>query len=103
MRHAMLERSLNLRHVALTSPAGDPTLVDLLTELRSSVIRHVQARRAGGVALDLVLPEIRELVRHALSREDVPDATETLLGQVLRWSLDAYFDEPALRHVPRFY
>jgi hypothetical protein len=97
------------RHPGRLGPTDDavraptPELVRLLEHLRSTVVLYVCDRRAQGAPVERVLPEVKALVREAASCEPWYDPSETLLGQVVRWVIEAYFDEPELSHVPRFY
>ena len=50
-----------------------------------------------------MIPEMQELVREATAREGWCDPTDTLMAQVVRWTIAAYYDDPELAHVPRFY
>ena len=88
-------------YAALRAPA--PEFVHDVAQLRTAVVRHVRDRRGDGVPLDRVLVEMTALVEQAEGLAGSPDELGVLLGQVRRWSLDAYLDEPALQHVPRFY
>ncbi len=83
--------------------AAAPELLGPLAQLRSAVTHHVCGRRADGVPLERVLAELSGLVERAELLEGSPDELGVLLGQVRRWSLDAYYDEPALQNAPRFY
>src|SRR5205085_900167 len=66
-------------------------LPELLANLRSSVTRHVGERRAAGVPIARVIPEVRCLVREAESCESVREPSDALLAQVIRWTVAAYF------------
>jgi hypothetical protein len=80
-----------------------PELVRLLATLRARVVRHVAERRAAGASPERIVAEVRCLTREAESCEGWRDPSDTLLRQVVRWSIEAYYDEPELQHVPRFY
>lgn len=87
--------------VAETAPSA--ALVHLLNHLRSTVAAYVSGRRAEGAAIERVLPEVKCLVREAASCEQWHDPADTLMAQVVRWTIDAYYEQPELEHVPRFY
>ena len=81
--------------------AGDPpTIADapsaeltrLLSHLQATVTQFVHARRAAGMAVDRVIPEIVCLVRESESCEGWRDRSERLMAQVVLWSIDAYHD-----------
>jgi len=42
-------------------------------------------------------------VREAESCEGWRDPSDALLAHAVRWSIETYYDAPALRHVPSFY
>jgi hypothetical protein len=83
--------------------AASPELVGLLAHLQSTVVRYVHERRAEGAAVERVIPEIKELVREAASHEGWVDPAGALTAQVVRWAIEAYYDQPELAHAPRFY
>ena len=86
------------------APIGpSPGLADWLEELRATVTCHVRERRAAGAPLERVLVEVGAMVGRAELAEAAPDELGILRGQVWQWSLDAYLDEPELRHAPRFH
>ena len=74
-----------------------------LLEFRAEVARLARDRRTEGVGVERVIPEVRRLARAAASAAGVDDAADAVVVQAVRWSIEAYFDEPELRHVPRFY
>lgn len=78
-------------------------VVRRLSALRTSVTGHVDRRRAEGAPVECVLAELTDVVAQAERGERWRDPSGAVAEQVVRWSIDAYFDEPALRHVPRFY
>jgi hypothetical protein len=80
-----------------------PELLRLLTQLRGTVTRYAQERRAAHVPIERVVPEVKSVVREAESGEGWRDPADGLMAQVVRWTIEAYYDEPALQHVPRFY
>ena len=83
--------------------APSTELVRLLAHLRSTLDGYVRERRAAGVPVERVLPEVKGLVREASALEGWFDGNDTLTAQVVRWTMTAYYDEPELVHVPRFY
>jgi hypothetical protein len=76
-------------------------LTPLLGQLRSTVGRYVRDRRAAGLAVERVVPEVRGLVREASAREGWSDPADMLMTRVVGWTIGAYYDEPELAHVPR--
>ncbi len=72
--------------------APSPELTRLLRHLHTTVTHFVHARRAAGVAVDRVIPEVVCLVRESESCEGWRDRSERLMAQVVRWSIDAYHD-----------
>ena len=64
----------------------------LLEDLQTTVVSFVHARRAAGVPVERVLPEVVCLVRESESCEGWRDSSERLMAQVVRWSIDAYHD-----------
>ena len=67
-----------------------PGLERLLAHLRAVVTQHVRSRRAAGVPVERVLPELRALVREAEAREGWRDSSDALLARVYGWGVDAY-------------
>jgi hypothetical protein len=115
VRHAV-EQEIRERERARMGPAaaasppppiGDAApstaLAHLLQHLQSTVATYVACRRAEGTAIERVLPEVKCLVREAASCEQWHDPADSLMAQVVRWTIDAYYDQPDLEHVPRFY
>jgi hypothetical protein len=84
---------------AIQTPSAE--LVRLLGHLRSTVRRYVRARRGAGVPVERVLPEVKGLVREASALEGWFDSADTLMAQVVRWSITAYDDEPEPAHARR--
>jgi hypothetical protein len=80
-----------------------PELVRLLAHLRSAVTRYAQERRDAGAAVERIVPEVKCLVREAASCEGWFDPGDSLMAQVVRWTIMAYYDQPELAHAPRFY
>jgi hypothetical protein len=108
------------RHVALAAareastrgPLADPAatleapsaeLQRLLGHLRSTLGRYVRQRREAGLPVERVLPEVKGLVREASALAGWFDPADTLMAQVVRWTITAYYGDPELAHVPRFY
>jgi hypothetical protein len=85
----------------LGAPSGE--LMRLLGQLRSTVGCYVRERREAGLPVERVLPEVKGLVREASALEGWCDPADTLMAQVVRWTVVAYYDEPELAHGPRFY
>jgi hypothetical protein len=75
-----------------TADAHSAELTRLLSHLQATVRHFVHARRAAGVAVDRVIPEVVCLVRESESCEGWRDRSERLMAQVVRWSIDAYHD-----------
>jgi hypothetical protein len=63
----------------------------------------VRRRQSEGLPIERVLPEVKCLVREAASCERWVDPGDTLTARTVRWAIEAYYDQPELRHVPRFY
>jgi hypothetical protein len=80
--------------------APSPELLRRLAHLRATVTRYVWGRRAAGVPVERVLPEVKGLVREAMAREGWCDPSDTLLAPVVRWAITAYVERPELAHVP---
>ena len=72
--------------------APSPELTRLLRHLQTTITHFVHARRAAGIAVDRVIPEVVCLVRESESCEGWRDRSERLMTQVVRWSIDAYHD-----------
>lgn len=70
-------------------PSSD--LVALLAHVRTTVTTLVGRRRADGTPIERVLPEVKTLVRAAAAGSVAGKVTETLLEQVVRWSIEAYY------------
>lgn len=73
-----------------------------LRQLRATVRDYVEHRRDEGASMARLVPELTVLVRQ-VEPDAPPDAADHLLGRVVRWSIEAFYDEPALASVPRFY
>ena len=83
--------------------APSPELARLLAMVRTQVTQYVAQRREAGAPIERVLPEVKSLVRASQVAERWDDPRGTLMTQVVRWVIGAYYDEPELMHVPRFY
>ena len=99
----MLDRGLTITQDPDAIDEPTPELLRVLTRLRTQLTRYVVRRRTAGVPIERVLPEVKCLVRESQSVERWADPAGTLMAQIVRWSITAYYDEPELRHVPRFY
>ena len=99
----MLDRGLTITQDPDALDEPTPELLRVLTRLRTQLTRYVSRRRAAGVPIERVLPEVKCLVRESQSVERWADPAGTLMAQIVRMSITAYYDEPELRHVPRFY
>jgi hypothetical protein len=93
-----------------TPPVAEPAderfsldLLHALEHLRATIVRYVGERREQGAAVERVLPEVKSLLRRAEASEQWLDPSDTLLAQVVRWTVEAYYDDPKLQLVPRFY
>jgi hypothetical protein len=89
------------RDTARVLDAPSAQLVGLLGHLRATVDRYVRERREAGLAVERVLPEVKGLVREALVIEGWPDSADTLMAQVVRWTIRAYYDQPEVARVSR--
>lgn len=83
--------------------AHAPDMVGQVARLRAVIAAYVAERRTAGAGLERVLPEVRDIVRDAELAEGWPDELGVLMAQVVRWTIEAYVDDPELRDVPRFY
>jgi hypothetical protein len=75
-------------------PASDP-LVGILALLRTEVTRYVYGLRAEGARPEQMIVQVKGFVREIMRGEgwtDDPDATRLLTAQVVRWSIEAYYD-----------
>ncbi len=72
-------------------------------QLQASVADYVGELRGAGVPVERTLEKVVDLVRDAEGGAWGADASDPLLTQVVRWSIEAYYDDPALRGVPRFF
>jgi hypothetical protein len=79
---------------AAATAAPSPALVGHLGHLRATLTRYVGERRAAGAPVERVLPEVKSLVREAAARELWLDTADALMGQVVRWTITAYYDHP---------
>ncbi len=107
LRHGGMADAVAASEAPVAGPVADPVdapsleLVRLLAHLRSTVTRYVSERRAAGVPVERVIPEVKGLVRAAVSCEGWFDPADTLMAQVVRWAITAYYGQPELAHVPR--
>jgi hypothetical protein len=107
-RHAVLAAG---RAASTRGPLADPEVLDApsaelvrrLAHLRSTIDRYVRERREAGLSVERVVGEVRCLVRETESCEAWRDPADTLMAQAVRWTIEAYYDDPELAHVPRFY
>ncbi len=79
---------------AAVTAAPSPALVGHLGHLRATLTRYVGERRDAGAPVERVLPEVKGLVREAAARELWLDTADALMGQVVRWTITAYYDHP---------
>lgn len=77
-----------------------PELIGLLAQLRAAITMHVARLRAHDVPPEQVVIEVKRLVREAEGNHAWADGTEIIVAQVVRWSIDAYYDQPELRGAP---
>ena len=93
------ESAAALSRVGAGDPAAtaapSPALVLHLGHLRATLTRYVGERRDAGAPVERVLPEVKGLVREAAARELWVDTADALMGQVVRWTITAYYDHPA--------
>jgi hypothetical protein len=102
VRDAEARRRRALRRAAQDQePSAE--LVRLLAQLRASITVHVGRLRDDGVPPERMLPQVKVLVQETMAAEGWQDPSNTLLAQVVRWSIEAYYDEPELRGSPRFF
>jgi len=94
---------LRLRVPAAAYACGDDApMAGHVARLRAAIARLACDRRVGGVTLDLVLAEVRGLVREAEGAEGSPDELGVLAGRVARWATEAYLEKPRPRRAPPF-
>jgi len=74
-----------------------------LEKLHATVVQHVSARRDAGVPVERVLVEAKGLARRVSVRRKTVPTDDGVMTRVVGWTITAYFDDPALRNVPRFY
>lgn len=86
-----------------TAPAPPAEPARRPDALRAVVRRYTRERRASGVSVERLLPEVKGLVREAETAAGWHDVDESLMTRVVRWTIDAYYDDATLQHVPRFY
>jgi aminoglycoside phosphotransferase (APT) family kinase protein len=79
--------------------APSDELARLLAELHATLAGYVDGRRAAGAPIERVIPEVKALVRLARAQEAWCDPAETLMEQVVRWSIATYYAEPGPSHV----
>jgi hypothetical protein len=90
-----LTRRGTTRRYEQSPDAASPELVRLLVHLRSMIACHVGALRSAGAPVERVLVEVKSLVREAVALEAWYDPSDALMGQVVHWTISAYYDEPA--------
>jgi hypothetical protein len=78
-----------------------PELDRLLAHLRATVARYVVGRHDAGAPIERVLPEVKGMVREAAACEAWYDADDTLMRQVVGWTIAAYYDGAAAPEPPR--
>lgn len=83
--------------------APPPELVPLLAQLRASVAAYVCRLRDDGVPPERAIAGVKAVVQEARSPDGRLAGPDQLMAQVVRWSIEAYYDEPALRGSPRFF
>jgi hypothetical protein len=84
----------------------DEPLADLVRcrpQLRASVTDYVDGLRRGGLPVERTLEKVQLIVREVEAGEGWDDAGGAIMSHVVRWSIEAYYDDPALRGVPRFF
>ena len=86
---------------AVDGPVAE--LVRCRPHLRASVTDYVGTLRTGGVPVERTLEKVQGIVREVEAGEGWADATDALMSHVVRWSIEAYYDDPALQGVPRFF
>ena len=101
VRRAISEVRVMRGAAALDEPLAD--LVRCRPHLRASVADYVGTLRTGGVPVERTLEKVQWIVREVEAGEGWADATDALMTHVVRWSIEAYYDDPALRGVPRFF
>jgi len=92
--------SEEIRAAARTPAPGAPTF---RPQLRASVVDYVGELRGAGLPVERTIEEVVGLVRDAEGVTGRTESTDPLLSNVVRWSIEAYYDDPALDGVPRFF
>ena len=83
--------------------AGGRNLARHRPRLRASVSAFVGELRGAGVPVERTIEKVIDLVRDADGTIQSADAADPLLTDVVRIGIEAYYDDPALRGVPRFF
>ena len=66
--------------------------LQLRTQLRSAVTTYVRNLRDAGTPPERVLVSVKGVVRESFCRELSAAGARALLEDVVRWSIDAYYD-----------
>jgi hypothetical protein len=74
----------------------------LLEQLQDKVSVYVWKRRALGVPVECIIPELHHLMREATAGEKYLYPTDRILTRMVR-CIESEYDEPDLRGAPRFY
>jgi hypothetical protein len=98
--HESARRAIEQLRAAAAVPASAG---EFSPQLRASVVGYVDELRGEGVPVERTLEKVVRLVRDAEGEGWRGDTTDPLLTHVVRWSIEAYYDDPALRGVPRFF
>lgn len=69
-----------------------PELVRLLAQLRASITVHVRRLRDEGAPPERTLVEVKRLMREAESTEAHSEEMGFLMTEVVRWSIEAYYN-----------
>ena len=71
-----------------------PELAPLLAQLRAALAALVVVLREEGQPIERVIPRGKALVREAARAERWAGPSDVLVAQVVRWTVETYYDRP---------
>jgi hypothetical protein len=77
-----------------------PELARCLERVRTTVSRYARERRAAGLAIVRLIPEVKALVRQE-GCQGWFDRADVLMAQAVSWTIAAYYDPPERAHPMR--
>lgn len=80
-----------IQHDGYPSQWEDPQLLDLQTKLRASVTKYVAHLKAEHASPSTMLFLVKSAFREGCTSQVDPFTTRSLLAEVVRWSIDAYY------------